>query len=185
MGMALKSLGYSANSAKVEELNEANSKLEKLIPNIKDISSANALSFFIINGFSVGMIYSGDAKLIMDNSKDFEFIYPKEGALKWADGIVILKDSKNKDLAYKFIDFIIDSKNIAKIGNKTGYAVSSESSMQYIDKNNLQNNITYPTQNNLLNSEILIENDNIYDNSVEKFENLKKEYIKNGALNEK
>ena len=185
MGMALKSLGYSANSAKVEELNEANSKLEKLIPNIKDISSANALSFFIINGFSVGMIYSGDVKLIMDNSKDFEFIYPKEGALKWADGIVILKDSKNKDLAYKFIDFIIDSKNIAKIGNKTGYAVSSESSMQYIDKNNLQNNITYPTQNNLLNSEILIENDNIYDNSVEKFENLKKEYIKNGALNEK
>lgn len=42
------------------------------------------------------MAFSRDAKLIIDNSKDFEFIYPKEGALKWADGMVILKDLKIK-----------------------------------------------------------------------------------------
>ena len=185
MGMTLKSLGYSANSTNIEEINSAYDKLKKLVPNIKDISSGNAITYFITNGFAVGMAFSGDAKLIMDNSLDFEFIYPKEGALKWADGIVILKDSKNKDLAYKFIDFIIDAKNSARIGNSTGYAVSSQSSMQYIDEKDLSNNVTYPTSNNLLNSEILIENQDTYMNIIEKFEDFKKEYNTKKALNEK
>lgn len=185
IGMTLKSLGYSSNSVNIEELEEANNKLTKLIPNIKDISSGNAITYFITNNFSVGMAFSGDAKLIIDNSKDFEFIYPKEGALKWADGMVILKDSKNKDLAYEFIDFIIDEKNMAKIGNITGYAISNKISEKYIDEKDLLNNITYPKEENLFNSEILFDNENTYMNIVESFENLKKEYIKNKDINEK
>lgn len=184
IGMSLKSLGYSANTSQIEEHKQAHNQLIKLIPNIKDISSGNAISYFIKNNFTVGMVFSGDAKLIMDKSKDFEFIYPKEGVLKWADGMVILKDSKNKDLAYKFIDFIIDAKNSAKIGNKTGYAVSNEFSMKYIDKNDLLNNVTYPKPDNLLNSEILIENEDTYLNIIENFKNFKKVYI-NKDLNEK
>mgnify|MGYP000039934411 CR=1 FL=1 len=91
----------------------------------------------------------------------------------------------NKDLAYKFIDFIIDEKNYAKIGNKTGYAISNEISMKYINDNDLSNTITYPNQKNLLNSEILLDNENTYMNIVENFENFKKEYIKTKDLNEK
>lgn len=176
IAMTLKSLNFSANSINNEELNFAYEKLIKLIPNIKDISSGNAITYFIQNDFKVGMAFSGDAKLIIDNSKDFEFIYPKEGALKWADGMVILKDSKNKDLAYKFIDFIIEAKNSAKIGNTTGYAVSSFLSMKYINKEDLENHITYPTSKDLLNSEILIEHPDIYINILEKFEKFKEQY---------
>ena len=185
IGMVLKSLGYSANSTNINELNEAYEKLKKLIPNIKDISSSNASSYFLTNGFAAGMVYSGDAKLIIDKSTDFEFIYPKEGVLKWADGLVILKDSKNKDLAYKFIDFIIEEINLAKIGNATGYAVSSNVSMEYINKIDLNNVITYPNETNLINSEILIENENIYKKIVEDFEKFKEEYNKREASNEK
>lgn len=185
LGMALKSLSISANSTNSEEINKANEKLIKLIPNIKDISSGNAITYFITNGFAVGMAFSGDAKLIIDNSEDFEFIYPKEGALKWADGMVILKDSPNKDLAYKFIDFIIDEKNYAKIGNKTGYAISNDISKKYINNDDLSNTITYPNQENLLNSEILLDNENTYKSIVENFENFKKEYIKSKDINEK
>ncbi|QKF66357.1 polyamine ABC transporter, periplasmic substrate-binding protein [Arcobacter venerupis] len=185
IGITLKSLGYSANSTNEQEINKANEKLKELIPNIKDISSANAITYFITNNFAVGMAFSGDAKLILDNSKDFEFIYPKEGALKWADGMVILKDSKNKDLAYKFIDFIIDDKNSAKIGNTTGYAISSETSKRYLDEKDLSNKVTYPNEKSLLNSEILFNNEDTYMNILEKFENLKKEYLKSKDLNEK
>lgn len=176
--ITLKSLGFSANSTNKDEITKAYNKLQKLIPNIKDISSSNAITYFITDGFSLGMAFSGDAKLIIDNSNDFEFIYPKEGALKWADGMVILKNSKNKDLAYKFIDFIIDEKNFAKIGNTTGYAVSNQVSLKYIDKKDVENNITYPDESYLFNSEILIDNENTYKNIVEKFENFKEMYNK-------
>lgn len=185
IGITLKSLGYSANSTNEQEINKANEKLKELIPNIKDISSANAITYFITNNFTVGMAFSGDAKLIIDNSNDFEFIYPKEGALKWADGMVILKDSENKDLAYKFIDFIIDERNSAKIGNATGYAISSEVSKKYVDEKDLSNNVTYPNEKSLLNFEILFDNEDTYMNILEKFENFKKDYLKSKDINEK
>ncbi|WP_368031490.1 PotD/PotF family extracellular solute-binding protein [Arcobacter sp. s6] len=185
LGITLKSLGFSANSTNNKEIHNANEKLIKLIPNIKDISSANASTYFITNGFKAGMAFSGDAKLIIDNSKDFEFIYPKEGALKWADGMVILKDSKNKDLAYKFIDFIINEKNLAKIGNTTGYAVSNTVSKKYINKEMVSNNVTYPDKKDLINSEILFDNGSTDINIIEEFQNFKIEYMKYKDLNEK
>lgn len=53
------------------------------------------------------------------------------------------------------------------------------------DKNDLLNTIAYPNQKNLLNSEILLDNKDIYMNIMENFKNFKKEYIKNKDLNEK
>lgn len=176
LAMSLKSLNYSANTLDTRELNLAYEKLKKLIPNIKNISSSNAINYFIINDFKVGMAFSGDAKLIIDNSKDFEFVYPKEGALKWADGMVILKDSQNKDLAYKFIDFILEARNSAKIGNTTGYAISNKKGINFIDKEELSNHITYPTQNDLINSEILIEHPETYIYILDRFEKFKEQY---------
>ena len=57
--------------------------------------------------------------------------------------------------------------------------------MKYINDSDLSNTITYPNQKNLLNSEILLDNENTYMNIVENFENFKKEYIKTRDLNEK
>ena len=178
MALALKSLGYSANSKNKEELKKAQEELIKLFPNIKDISSSNLLSYFVTNGFKAGMLFNGDAKLITDNSNDFEFIYPKEGALKWADGIVILKKSNNKDLSYKFIDFIIDGKNSAKIAMKTNYAISNTSGSKYLNEKTLKNNIIYPNQEQLFNSEIITYNEEIYNDTLEYFNNFKEEYKK-------
>lgn len=172
-GITLKSLGYSANSTNIEEIDKAYNKLIELSPNIKDISSTNIGSYFIENNFSAGMVFSGDAKLIMNYSNNFDFIYPKEGALKWADGMVILKNQRNKDLAYKFIDFIIDEKNMTRLANTTGYDISNTL---------LANDIAI--NKNLKNSEILVDRDISNISIEEKFQNFKNEYKKR-FLNEK
>jgi spermidine/putrescine transport system substrate-binding protein len=47
--------------------------------------------------------------------KDVDFFIPKEGSAMYMDNMVILKDARNKELAYKFINYIHEPKVYAKI----------------------------------------------------------------------
>ena len=41
-------------------------------------------------------MFNGDAKTITEDAKEYKYIYPKEGVLLWADGMVIPTNSKIK-----------------------------------------------------------------------------------------
>lgn len=153
--VALKSLGYSANTTNEEEIKQAYNKLLRLIPNIKEISSGNVPTYFTQNDFIAGMMFSGDAKVISDELTYYKYVYPQEGALIWADGMVIPSNSHNKALAHAFINFIIEAKTSAKIASYTGYALANDEAKKHISQNNLQDNIINPSSNELENSEIL------------------------------
>lgn len=153
--VALKSLGYSANTTNEEEIKQAYEKLLRLIPNIKEISSGNVPTYFTQNDFIAGMMFSGDAKVISDELTYYKYVYPQEGALIWADGMVIPSNSQNKALAHAFINFIIEAKTSAKIASYTGYALANDEAKKHISQNNLQDNIINPSSNELENSEIL------------------------------
>lgn len=56
----------------------------------------------------LAMAYSGDQKTMNSLTPDFtwKFVTPKEGTVLWVDCLALLKDSKNKDLAHHFINFV-------------------------------------------------------------------------------
>ena len=157
--ISLKSLGYSVNTTNEQEIKKAYEKLVLLIPNIKKLSSGNAPTYFTQNDFIAGMMFNGDAKTITEDAKEYKYIYPKEGVLLWADGMVIPTNSKNKELAYKFIDFIIDAKVSAQIADKIGYALANAEAKKYMPKSYLNDYIIYPSTNQMKNSEILNDNE--------------------------
>ena len=158
--ITLKSLGYSANTTNEQEIKKAYEKLLLLIPNIKKMSSGNAPTYFAQNDFIAGMMFNGDAKTITEDAKEYKYIYPKAGVLLWADGMVIPTNSKNKELAYKFIDFIIDAKGSAQIADKIGYALANAEAKKYMPKSYLNDYIIYPSSNQMKNSEILNDSEN-------------------------
>ena len=47
--------------------------------------------------------------------QDVEFFIPQEGSAMYMDNMVILKNAKNKELAYQFINFIHEPQIFAKI----------------------------------------------------------------------
>ncbi len=53
---------------------------------------------------------------------DVKYGYPKEGYPLWMDSVALLKDAKNVDEAYKFIDFIMVPENAALISGFARYA---------------------------------------------------------------
>lgn len=62
---------------------------------------------FANNQIAVGLMWSGQAASMRQDGAPIKFVVPKEGGIGWVDYWAIVKDSPNKDLALKFIDFMI------------------------------------------------------------------------------
>ncbi|MBV8681213.1 MAG: extracellular solute-binding protein [Aquitalea sp.] len=65
--------------------------------------------------------WNGAAYRTRQKLKSAVFVYPKEGIPFWNDNLVIPKGAKNRDNALKFINWMMEPKNIAEASNFTGY----------------------------------------------------------------
>lgn len=108
-GASLKCLGYSINSTNENELLQA-LELAKQWKKITIKFDNEAWKTGIASGeFNVVMAYNSDIFQIINDSTDkskIKFSIMNEGIVSCFDEFVIVKESKNKDLAYKFIDFM-------------------------------------------------------------------------------
>lgn len=75
---------------------------------------------FASKQISVGVMWSGQSATMKKNGEPIEYVIPKEGAIGWVDHWAIVKGSKNKDLALKFIDFMISKEFQANWVKKGG-----------------------------------------------------------------
>jgi spermidine/putrescine transport system substrate-binding protein len=119
LGGALKTLGYSVNSTNPEELQKAKEIVMKWKKNIVKFD-AEAFG----KGFAAGEFwgvhgYAENVFLELDTSmrNDVEFFIPKEGSAMYMDNMVLLKNSKNKETAYLFMNFIHEPQIYAKIAD--------------------------------------------------------------------
>lgn len=115
IGIALLALGYNPNETDEVKLNEAKQWLLKLKPNIKAFDSDSPKMFLISNEVDLGVIWNAEIAIAMNENSNIEVRYPKEGTILSIDNYAILKDSKNKENAYKFIDYLLREDVMAKI----------------------------------------------------------------------
>ncbi|HEW91334.1 MAG TPA: extracellular solute-binding protein [Thermotogaceae bacterium] len=118
-GAALKYLGYSVNTTNMEELEEAKNVILKWKENIakfdNELFAKGVISgeFWIVHGYGENIFYEATE----EEAKNIDFFIPKEGGTLWIDNMVILKGARNVDLAYKFIDFILEPEIAAEISD--------------------------------------------------------------------
>ncbi|WP_312653232.1 ABC transporter substrate-binding protein [Aminipila sp.] len=55
----------------------------------------------------LGLMWSGQAASMKQEGEPISFVVPEDGAIGWVDNWAISEGSKNKDLAYAFIDWMI------------------------------------------------------------------------------
>ncbi|MDF9867142.1 spermidine/putrescine transport system substrate-binding protein [Bacilli bacterium PM5-3] len=91
----------------------------------------------VTGNLDLALVYSGDyyEELIVatDEENDINFSYYAPSTNNyWLDGMVIPKDSKNYELAHKFIDFMLEKENAISNAEYIGYASPLTNVMDYL-----------------------------------------------------
>ncbi len=92
------------------------------------------------------MVYNGDGARGMAEDPDTYYFIPREGSLIWVDNLVILKKAPHRDLAHKFINFILDPEIGARISNEFQFASPNREARRLIKPELLANTVIYPTE---------------------------------------
>ena len=100
--------------------------------------------------------YSGDAALIIKNNPDIGFVIPKSGSIKFVDAMCIPKDSKHKEEAEKYINFMcrtdIAFENISYIG----YSSPQSKVVEIVSSESEYNKFSCPNEDNIKNSQVFL-----------------------------
>lgn len=127
IGMTLKMLGYSMNDTDKAHINEAKELLIKQKPNVLAYGTDELVPKVSDGSATMAMVYSGDGIVAAsEDPENVEFVIPEEGTNIAMDSMVILKSSKHKKEAEKFINFMLDAKNAAQNADYTGYSTPNK-----------------------------------------------------------
>ena len=121
--IALKALGYSANSSDMDELNAAYEWLRNMDKTVRP----SYVTDEVIDAMAAGekwmaLVYSGDAAYILSENEDMGYCTPSQGTNVAVDAMVIPANASNPELANKFIKYILDYENSLMISEEVGYA---------------------------------------------------------------
>ncbi len=111
LGAGLKYLGYSINSTDKAEIQKAGELVKHWMENgavfdyVKGIKGLEDGELYVLQS------YSGDVAHMMTVNPDLGFFVPKEGTAFNSDDFVICADTPLVDLAYAFINYMLDPEN--------------------------------------------------------------------------
>ena len=163
IGAALQSYGYEMNDFSDEHLEDAYNYLMKLKKNVKAFDSDSPKTFLISKEVDIGLIWNAEGILARDENPNIKLIYPKEGYALSMDNYVLVKNSKNKENAYLFIDYLLRDDVSQKIIDEYPYISTNKNIQTYTDEELYQilSNGSY-VKNSLVNGE----------NGIRKFDKL-------------
>ena len=156
LSAALKFLGQSVNSVDPKVLVQARDILiEAKSRAIGFEGGVGGKNKVLAKGVDVAVAYNGDSVRGMNEDAETYYFVPKEGGEMWVDNMAIPVDAPHRDIAEKFINYILDPNVGAKLSNFNQYATPNKESLQYIKPEDLNNKAIYPTPEVMAKLELL------------------------------
>jgi spermidine/putrescine transport system substrate-binding protein len=123
IGMAALSLGKKTTDLTEADLPALRDVLLKMKQNAKVVGEVTASQTALATG-EVDILVGGGEWVTAGLAKEnpaLDFSIPKEGAVLWSQSLAMFKDSKNKDLALKFIQYILSPEGQARLATSSCY----------------------------------------------------------------
>jgi spermidine/putrescine transport system substrate-binding protein len=138
---ALLSLGYSINTEDAAEIEEAKALTLQAKSNILQFNDTDFYdrledeSAYMVHAWDGWCNYAGlDFETgEQDPSVPVDFVVPSEGSDLFADTMVILESSENKEAAHAFINFVLEPENHVKVAELVLYKVPNAPAMELLD----------------------------------------------------
>jgi spermidine/putrescine transport system permease protein len=110
--VALKALGYSMNTTNKDEINAAYDWLIEQRKNMDVVYVGDDVMDNMIGGNkAMAVVYSGDAVYVIAENEDMDYFEPQQGTNLWCDGMVLTNECEDTDLAYNFMNFMMEYDN--------------------------------------------------------------------------
>lgn len=144
MGATLQFLGYSINSTKAAEIEEAYNKLLEIKPTIASFMTNGWEDQLASGDLTLSMAYSQDALLLKQESPNLQYVVPETGSSLWTDTMVIPKSAPNVEAAYAWLDYILEPANSASLVERLKVATPNEAAFDKLPKALQENQNLFP-----------------------------------------
>lgn len=153
-------LGQDPESVEDQDLANVQKVLEDIRPYVKKFHSSSYINAMANGDACAAIGWSGDFHIAKNSAteagrdNDIQYSVPKEGSILWFDELVILKNAKNVDEAYEFINFMLDAKNSAQASNNIMTPTPNIAALEFVDPLLKNDPILFPPEESLRNVHI-------------------------------
>jgi putrescine transport system substrate-binding protein len=150
--MMLPYIGKSGDTTNVADYEAAIEAFKPVRQYIRTFDNTNYLNAIPNKELCVINNWSGDYSTAKTRAQEagvdinLEYHVPVTGSPAWVDCLCIPADAKNKENAYKFLEYMLQPEVIAKCTNFTNYANGNLASKKFVDPAVLANPAVYPDE---------------------------------------
>ncbi len=144
LGATLQYLGYSLNSTKKAEIEEAYDKLLEIKSTVSSFKTNGWEDQLASGDLTLSMAYSQDAIALMEESSNLKYVVPDTGSSLWTDTMVIPKTAPNPDAAYEWINFILEPDNAVKLVERLRIATPNAAAFERLSDQLKQDENLFP-----------------------------------------
>jgi spermidine/putrescine transport system substrate-binding protein len=134
MGLLLLNTGKDPAEATFDDAQEAFDKLERAQNDgqIRSFTGNDYQDDLVAGNFVACVGWSGDVAQLALDEPNLRFSVPEEGGMRWSDVMVLPKGARNRTAAAKWVDYVYDPVNAARIAAYVGFISPVEGVQQQL-----------------------------------------------------
>jgi spermidine/putrescine transport system substrate-binding protein len=144
-GACLKKLGYSLNSGDPSELRAAAEEAGKQKPLLRAYLNAEVRDQAVAGDVAAAQAWAVTAaQAIAAAPERLAFVYPREGFVRFADNMAILRESRRVEAAHRWIDYLLRPPVAATIVETTRTATCNGAAYALLPESVRKDPVLYP-----------------------------------------
>jgi spermidine/putrescine transport system substrate-binding protein len=144
---ALYALGKSPNDLTPQNIAAAKPILADWLRLVRVFDSDSPKTSLLNGDVDLGVVWSGEAAILYQESPKFRYILPAEGTHRFVDLLAIPTEAIHVDAAHRFIDYILRADVSKRISDAFPYTNPNGAARRLLSPQQLANPASYPAVN--------------------------------------
>ncbi len=141
---ALGESGLGINDVSLENLAKIKPLLQKWLPLVKVYDSDSPKTALKNGDVDIGVVWSGEAAILYNDDKKFQFVLPEKGAHLFVDSMAIPKTAAHPQNAHLFINYLLRPDVSKMISDEFPYYNPNSAARSLLSPDQLANPASYP-----------------------------------------
>lgn len=145
MAIAMKLKGITPTTVTTEQIDIASAYLSEQKPLLKKYVMDQVFTEMEGDQAAIAPYYAGDIAVMMENNENLDYVLPEEGSNLFIDSMCIPKTTQNKELAEKFINYMLEAEVAKANAEYLGYSTPNQAAYELLDDEVKNNELIYPS----------------------------------------